>query len=1068
MNNRILDQPARDKIIDDLKTNFLVEAGAGSGKTKSLVDRMVNLIYTGTSEIQEIVAITFTRKAADELKVRFQTELEKAWKEEEQEEKKSLLALALQNIERCFLGTVHSFCSKLLRERPIEAGLDLNFKELDETDDTELLEEAWYLFLHQLQEERPETLKIMDELGVPVDQLFKCLPDMKEYLDVEWVTESIPKPDVLTPFYSFLTLIKEAKNSIPEQEPEKGFDSLQKAIILACRRVKHLDESDEKSIIGFYELFNKGLKPTQNRWKSKEDAKFYAEKISAVFDDSIKPLIKNWKEYCHPKIVKFLRTAIIQYEELKKERSLLNFQDLLLLASELLKKHPQVRAYFQKKYRFLLVDEFQDTDPIQAELMFYLTSENIDEQIWTNCRPRAGSLFVVGDPKQAIYRFRRADIDTYNRVKQLIEDQGGEVLQLTMNFRTIQSVTTKLNVVFEKYLPNEETIYQAAYRPLNSYHGGQDEGFTGIQRLTIPSEYSLKDAIIAKDADNIAASIQKLIHEGNRPKDFMVLTRYTEGISIYANTIEDAGIPVSVSGEIVIGETKEFQELAILLKTFLDPTDEVSIIAVLRGIFFGISDDELYQWKQQGGRFTIYSDIPPTLADEVKEKFTLSLANLQLYQKWIRVLPPTVAIENILEHIGFYLLLLKNGNNKRANKSLIQIIGALRKQESNGKSSYREITQRLIEMIYEKTVVANLEDDADAVRVMNVHKAKGLEAPIVFLAHPAKLVDPTSFLSKHIKREDYLSKGYFTFSIKTGQVKQELAFPIDWETYKQEELRYLTEEELRILYVAATRAEKALIISSSAKSDKKNPWGQLLEVENLEDLIVSELNNSGANLPAESMKINEFYQASSELELFEKLKEKSYDHWTPTKEKDFSEISMIERDEGGGKQFGLLVHDILEKVVKGYDVSDYLTVALNKYDIPLVRAEEIEEWLVQFQKSLIWKELQNTQGILTEVPFTFKVTKDHPLYSMVTNQKEDYHPVLIKGIIDLIYKTEDGWVIVDYKTDRPKNSEDVKKLESFYQSQLTFYKHAWQSLTNEKVTKEYLYFFASEQINELK
>src|SRR3954464_582986 len=131
MTKEILDQAARDKIKSQLKTNFLVEAGAGSGKTTSLVDRMVNLIHTGTAKIHEIVAITFTRKAADELKVRFQAKLEEAWKNEQDHDIEIRLGEALQNIERCFLGTVHAFCAKLLRERPIEANLDLTFKELE-------------------------------------------------------------------------------------------------------------------------------------------------------------------------------------------------------------------------------------------------------------------------------------------------------------------------------------------------------------------------------------------------------------------------------------------------------------------------------------------------------------------------------------------------------------------------------------------------------------------------------------------------------------------------------------------------------------------------------------------------------------------------------------------------------------------------------------------------------------------------------------------------------------------------------------------------------------------------
>lgn len=240
----------------------------------------------------------------------------------------------------------------------------------------------------------------------------------------------------------------------------------------------------------------------------------------------------------------------------------------MLHTSKLLKKNPEVRSYFQRKYRFLLIDEFQDTDPLQAEIMFFLTSENPSEQIWTRCRPKAGSLFVVGDPKQAIYRFRRSDIDTYNRVKQLMEEHGGEILQLITNFRSVDRVTEKLNTVFEKHLPAVETLHQAAYRPLIAYHKDDGDGFTGINRLSVLADFSKKEEVILKDAENISLTIQALLKKGYRAKDFMVLTRYNDGVSIYARIIEAMGIPVSISGEVVMGETREFQDLWILLKSF--------------------------------------------------------------------------------------------------------------------------------------------------------------------------------------------------------------------------------------------------------------------------------------------------------------------------------------------------------------------------------------------------------------------------------------------------------------------------------------------------------------------
>ncbi|WP_066256248.1 UvrD-helicase domain-containing protein [Neobacillus drentensis] len=1064
MTKEILDQAARDKIKSQLKTNFLVEAGAGSGKTTSLVDRMVNLIYTGTAEIQEIVAITFTRKAADELKVRFQAKLEEAWKNEQDLDINFRLGLALQNIESCFLGTVHAFCAKLLRERPIEANLDLTFTELEEADDIDILEEAWQLYLQTLMDEEAHRFEIIEELGITVENLFPWLKGLKEYSDVEWVTETRPKPELQADYQSFMLIIKEAKRSVPEEEPLKGYDSLQKAILTAVQKERFINPEKEKDIISILELFDKNLKPTYNRWPSKEDAKFYEEKVKATFEVSIKPLIQAWKEYCHPKIIRFLEEAVQGYQHLKRERSLLNFQDLMIYTSTLLKGNPEVRAYFQAKYRYLLVDEYQDTDPIQAEIMFYLTSEDINEKTWTKCKPKAGSLFVVGDPKQAIYRFRRADIDTYNRVKQLIEEHGGEVLQLTTNFRSLDTVTKELNKVFQKHLPEVESDYQAAYRPLIAYHEGTGAGFTGIKRLTVPADYKKKEEVILIDAENIALTIQTLIGQGHQAKDFMVLTRYTDGVAVYAKTIEDMGIPVSISGEVILGETMEFQDLWILLKSFLDTTDEVGFIAVLRGIFFGISDQELYQWRQAGGRFSIYANIPTEISPEVSDKFRFALEKLQGCQKLIRTLSPTAAIERIIEEVGFYLLLLKNGRNKRTYKSLLQMLEALRKQEAAGKTTYKQVLEVLTELIFEKTVVANLEDEADAVRIMNIHKAKGLEAPIVFLAHPTKLVSPESFLSQHIKREDHISKGYFTFTVKNGYSDKEIALPPEWETHKAKELEYLTEEELRIIYVAATRAEQALIISSHT-GNKKNPWNILFEMDDIEELELPEVEPYVVHSITEELTLSEFQARTvSKNSWLDQSKLKTFEQWSPTKDKDYSEVITIEREAGGGKDWGTLIHDVFEKAVQGQDLSNYIKAALHKYNILEDREKEVWSYLENLQTSPLWDELMTAEEMLTEVPFTLKVEKGDSLYSSISKHPDNLHPFYVKGTIDLIYKKNGTWTIVDYKTDRAKQDKDYEKLQAFYRSQLSFYKDAWEELTRETVSKELLYFLDPNKI----
>ncbi|OEH84681.1 hypothetical protein BHU72_07530 [Desulfuribacillus stibiiarsenatis] len=1059
MGKTIVDKAARERIEKEVNTNFLVEAGAGSGKTTSLVQRMVYLIQSGTSTIDEIVAITYTRKAADDLKIRFQETLEKAWAKATNGQERLLLGNALQNMERCFIGTVHSFCARILRERPIEAGLDLNFKELEEEDDQEVLNEAWLTFIHHVQIEKLELLQEIREIGISDTGLFECLQTIKDYPEIRWVTKVVPKPALEGAFKALMQVVQEAKRFIPDTEPDKGYDSLQKSIISAVIKFRHMKQGNDAEIVDIFTIFDKELKPTYVRWNpaSKEDVNYYYETISSLMEGTVRPLLQCWKEYCHPKLISFLFEALKEYNRIKKERSLLNFQDLLMYTTKVLRENAEVREYFQNKYKRLLVDEFQDTDPIQAEFMFYLTSENINEKIWTKCKPKPGSLFVVGDPKQAIYRFRRADIDTYNRVKDLIKSHGGDVLQLTMNFRTIDTVTTKLNEVFERLLPEQESAYQAAYRPLHSYHEDVGQLLSGIYQINVSSACTKKEDILHEDAVNIAWCIANYIKQGYQAKDFLVLTRYNEGITTYAQRIEEYRIPVSISGDITIGEMKEFKDLSILLRVFANPLDEVGILAALRGIFFGISDNELYQWKRAGGAFSLYAEHPELLDEKPEEKVKFALTKLCSYQKWVNRMLPSSAMEKIIEDVGFYPLLVNNQLGKRAYKGLMQILEALRAHEG-ANTTYKQGYELLDKLICEKTVVANIEGEENAVRIMNVHKAKGLEAPIVFLAHPAKMVSPEMGLNRHIRRQGDESEGYIAFFIREQFKNKELAIPPDWEQVKQEELRYLTQEEIRIVYVAATRAEKALIISSCAK-DNKNPWASLLQVSEdnaitVPDDIEMECQQGQVVLIYEEYERN----VNAINHWLEIGKMKTYDSWTPTENKEIFDPAIVLREAGGGKDWGIIIHQVLEKVVKGIDCTHYIKNIVRKYNLPAEREAEIWNYVQTFKETDVWQELQSAEEIHTEVPFAIKVTPGHPMYEQIQKSDTAGYPITIKGVIDLVYKYNGIWNIVDYKTDRLVNKEDYQLLTDYYQQQLDIYKQAWSQLSGKEQIQKRLLF----------
>src|SRR5262249_17168627 len=256
----------------------------------------------------------------------------------------------------------------------------------------------------------------------------------------------------------------------------------------------------------------------------------------------------------------------------------LNFQDLLLFARDLLRDHTEARRDFQSRFTPILVDEFQDTDPIQAEVILYLTGRDVTERRWRRLEPIPGSLFVVGDPKQSIYRFRRADIETYERVRERIVASGGEVVQLTSNFRSAESICGWINRVFAPLFPSPPTPEQTSYSPLASARETIVEEPQGGFRLDIPP-HTRREALARSDADSIARWIRAALDgatlplEKNRPKalpatrtfrpgDFMILLRYRRHLRLYARALEARRIPYDISGG---GAFSDSPEIATLL-----------------------------------------------------------------------------------------------------------------------------------------------------------------------------------------------------------------------------------------------------------------------------------------------------------------------------------------------------------------------------------------------------------------------------------------------------------------------------------------------------------------------
>jgi ATP-dependent helicase/nuclease subunit A len=728
-----------------------------------------------------------------------------------------------------------------------------------------------------------------------------------------------------------------------------------------------------------------------------------------------------------------------------------------------------------------MVDEFQDTDPIQAEIVFYLTGENVEETDWRKLIAKPGALFVVGDPKQSIYRFRRADIDTYNLVKDLIEQSGGEVLELTANFRSLQSIADGINPVFQRSFPEQKDDYQAQYRPLDTVRQDGKETVFGIKLIEIPASITKKDEVVQEDAEQMANYIawalkgnirlertEKELEQGMTeyptPKDFMLLLRYRESMEVYTRTLEEYGIPTIMSGGSSLKDSYDIQELLKLLKLLDTPEDQVYLVAVLGGLFFGISDDVLYQFKQAKGSFHFYAPVPEEWNEEGMEEYQSLMVKayerLQKYHSWTRKYSPTVTLEKIILDLGLVPFVTVT-IGKSETGYVYQMLELLRKAEVDGMTDFSAMVKQ-VETILESDIDEELNilaEEQDAVRIMNVHKAKGLEAPVVFLAHPMKKVQIKDKVSQHIQREGDQARGYFTFSKPINEYNDEIiAQPVNWEAYKEEEYLYLEAEETRLVYVAATRAKNMLVISSSAKNNYKNPWEVLLAETNEDSYL---------EIPNEPKPLSDVRSGSLSIEdlLAEReasnswqatLKQKSYKLLSPTDQVDKEELGLIRRREGGGVIWGTMIHQLFETLIKGTeDIDTTIDRLLEEYNGFMDRRGEIYLIVERFQQSQLWQRIQQAKEVYTEVPFSIKIEAGDTLHDQF---QKDQMPILFSGVIDLVIKERKGWSIVDYKTDQVEDKNDLSILSKKYGEQVRQYCLVWKELTGERIERAEIYF----------
>jgi ATP-dependent helicase/nuclease subunit A len=849
------DDDARRLIQDAIDETLVVEAAAGTGKTSELVNRILQVLAAGRADVREIVAVTFTEKAAGELKLRLRQGLEDGRRKADDPLVAARLGDAVRNLEEAHVSTIHGFCADLLRERPVEARIDPLFRGLTEGQAERLFDEAFGSWFQERLEDPPEGVRRslrrasrgfrpgeVDEDG-PIERLRRAGFELTEWRDfvAAWERPSFDRrtaAEELVQLVHALADVSEAPsyrgdNLFVDTEPVRRVSR-----DLRARGSEAIEDLDglESQLVELQRSrdFKRGRKGSGAGYSKGVPR---ARVLEAR--DLLAWRLREFQERAEADLAALLHgeltSCVHRYEALKARDGALDFLDLLIRARNLVRDNLSVRQQFQSRFRRIFVDEFQDTDPLQAELLLLLASSEPGETRWREVVPVPGKLFIVGDPKQSIYRFRRADIAMYEDVCRLLVERGAISVQLRKSFRGTPNIQRAVNAAFAPVMDGDPERLQARYMPLEAArfdHPAQPS----VVALPVPDPYAQR-FIAAREIerslpDAVGAYIEWLLNSSGwtvterRDPDtrvplearhicilFRRFVSYGSDITrAYVDALEARGVRHLLVGGRAFHDREEIETLRAALMAIEWPDDRLSVFATLRGALFAIGDEDLLEYHHLRGSFHPFHvpDGLPAGLEPIRDALML-LASLHRQRNRVPIADTiSTLLDRTRAHVGF--VLRPAGEQVLAN--VLHISELARQYELDGGMSFRGFVDALQNAASagHSAEAPILEEGSDGVRLMTVHKAKGLEFPVVILADITARLTPYDAGRYVDPRRDLCALRL------GGWVPKELMDNRDGEL-----LREKAEGE-RVAYVAATRARDLLVVPAVGDEPYAEGW----------------------------------------------------------------------------------------------------------------------------------------------------------------------------------------------------------------------------------------------------
>lgn len=828
---RLEDAEARRRISQDTDATLFVNAGAGSGKTTALVERVRTLVLRGPDPVplRSVAAVTFTEKAGAELRDRLRAAFEAAardadddarcaWAGVSPEELRGRAQAALEDLDSAPIGTLHAFAQRILTEHAIEAGLPPLVEVLDEVGSSVAFEERWSALQTALldDDEVADPLLLGLAAGVRLDDL----RSLARALGSDWdlVADRVlagSAPPVLLPDTGPVVAAARAAVAMCDHCTNRDNRLLPKLVRLeAAADAIERAPDDGGRLAALFELAKLGGWGVGRKadWAVPID---YVRAAAVEATTQARTLVDSVVAACLRNLAHWVAVRVLDAAEERRREGRLEFHDLLVLARRLLRERGDVRQALHERYRRLLLDEFQDTDPIQIELATRIAAgERGGQARWQDVPVPEGRLFVVGDAKQSIYKFRRASIDTYLQAQSAL----GERVSLTTNFRTVDPVLEWVNAVFAGLITEQQG--QPSYEPLATHRGAlPDAAGAAVTLLGSDAHADKPDAtaLREREAADVAAVVRRAkadrwqVRDSHGWRDLeygdvAVLVPARTSLPQLEDALDAAGVPYRAEASSLVYQADEVRALLACARAVADPSDELGLVTALRSPLFACGDDDLWRWKHAGGRLNLWSTLEGTTAPGVDDgPVAAALDWLRGLHRRSRWATPSELLGWIVAERRMLEVAAGDARARDVWRRLRFVVDQARAWAEVSHGGLRAYLAWAAHQGRETTRVAESvlpETDVDAVRVMTVHAAKGLEFPMVVLSGmTAQRRQPSGV------RLLWPAQGGYEVKVAKDVATEnfEVQAPVD---EQMDEL-----ERIRLLYVAATRARDHLVVS---------------------------------------------------------------------------------------------------------------------------------------------------------------------------------------------------------------------------------------------------------------